>query len=262
MKAITYDIRGPRLAFAKVFGALSARAYVSSLGPTRFQRVADPRPLGESWVLVEPRLAGICGSDVTQVFLKAAFDNPLSAVVSAPHVMGHEVVGTVLEAGRAVTRFSKGDRVAVSPWLPCAARGLPDCDSCARGEYPLCHCFFDGQLAKGMHLGNCRDVGGGFAEAMALHQSMLFRIPDELGFDAAVLADPCAVALHCLLRAPPTPGETVLVMGCGSLGLLAVQLLATLFPTVTILAVDHKPSREALVLKLGGHGFFARAGSR
>src|SRR4029079_8180663 len=115
--------------------------------------------------------------DVMQVFLEAAADNPLSAVVSAPHVMGHEVVGTVVDVGKAVKTYKKDARVAVSRWLSCSTRALPPCESCARGDFPLCSNFFEGNIAKGMHLGNCRDVGGGFAETMCLHESMLFPIP-------------------------------------------------------------------------------------
>jgi threonine dehydrogenase-like Zn-dependent dehydrogenase len=260
MKALTFRIELARLAFAKVFGSVVPRAYVSGFGAVSCEKVDEPKPHGDDWVMVKPALAGICGSDVMQVFLEAAADNPLSAVVSAPHVMGHEVVGTVLEAGSAVKHFRKDDRVAVSPWLPCAVRGLAPCASCERGDYPLCEHFFDGKIERGMHLGNCRDVGGGFAETMCLHESMLFPIPDGVELDHAVLADPFAVSLHAVLRAPPERGETVLVFGCGSLGLMLIHLLAVLFPGVTILAVDHKPRLAKLVERLGAHRLFTARG--
>jgi threonine dehydrogenase-like Zn-dependent dehydrogenase len=260
MKALTFRIELPRLVFAKVFGSVLPRAYVSGFGAVQCESVPDPKPHGDDWVVVKPTLAGICGSDVMQVFLEAAADNPLSAVVSAPHVMGHEVVGTVVEAGSAVKRFRKDDRVAVSPWLPCAVRGLAPCASCERGDYPLCSSFFDGKIERGMHLGNCRDVGGGFAETMCLHESMLFPIPEGVELEHAVLADPFAVSLHAVLRAPPAPGETVLVFGCGSLGLMLIHLLSVLFPGVTVLAVDHKPRMRELVERLGAHKLFTSRG--
>src|ERR1700722_13627722 len=147
MRAITFDIRIARILAAKALGVLSPRAFVSGMGPVRCEEVKDPALLGDDWLRVEPRLAGICGSDVMQVFLEAASDNPLSAVVSSPHVMGHEVVGVVVDAGRAVRRFKRGDRVVVSPWLPCAPRGLVPCEACRLGRYPLCSHFFDGKLA-------------------------------------------------------------------------------------------------------------------
>ena len=255
MRAITFDISLPRIAAAKILGTASSRAFVSTWAPVRCQHVPDPRLLGGDWVLVEPRRVGICGSDVMQVFIKAGIDNPLSAAVSAPHVMGHEVVGTVIEIGNAVKRVRKGDRVAVSPLLSCAPRGLPACEACQHGDYPLCRRFFDGRFAKGMQLGTCSDVGGGFAEAMSLHESMLFPIPESVEFDAAVLADPFAVSLHAVLRAPPEPGETAVVYGCGSLGLMAILLLRALFPKTRLLVIA-RPRMKSLVDRLGADALF------
>jgi threonine dehydrogenase-like Zn-dependent dehydrogenase len=260
MRAITFDISMPRIAAAKIFGVASSRAFVSSWAPVRCQHVPDPRLLGDDWVLVEPRRAGICGSDIMQVFIKAGMDNPLSAVVSAPHVMGHEVVGTVIETGSAVKRVKKGHRVAVSPLLSCVPRGLPPCEFCQRGDYPLCNRFFDGRFAKGMQLGTCTDVGGGFAEAMSVHESMLFPIPESVEFDAAVLADPFAVSLHAVLRAPPEPGETAVVYGCGSLGLMAILLLRALFPKTRLLAIARHSRVKSLVHRLGADALFTSQG--
>jgi L-iditol 2-dehydrogenase len=186
MRAITFDISLPRLAAAKILGAVSPRAFVSSLALVRCQHVPDPNSWGDDWVLVEPRLAGVCGSDVMQVFIKAGLDNPLSAVVSGPHVMGHEVVGTVIEIGRREASDQRPTRRGFANAF-LRPRGLPPCESCQNGDYPLCHRFFEGRLAKGMQLGTCSDVGGGFAEAMSVHESMLFPIPDGVGYEAARL---------------------------------------------------------------------------
>ncbi len=261
MKALTFRIELPRLAFAKICGSFVPRAYVSGFGAVSCEQVAEPKPHGDDWVTVKPNLAGICGSDVMQAFLEAAADNPLSAVVSAPHVMGHEVVGTVLEVGAGVKKYKKDDRVAVSPWLPCSVRGLAPCAACERGAYPLCEHFFDGKIERGMHIGNCRDVAGGFAETMCLHESMLFPIPESVKLEDAVLADPFAVAMHAVLRAPPSPGETVLVYGCGSLGVLVIHALSVLFPGVTILAVDHHARVAPLLERLGLHKLFTSRGA-
>ncbi len=260
MRAITFDISLPRLAAAKILGAACSRAFVSSLAPVRCQRVRDPSLCGDDWVLVEPRLAGICGSDVMQVFIKADFDNPLSAVVSAPHVMGHEVVGTVIEIGTAVKRVRKGDRVAVSPILSCVPRGLPPCELCQRGDYPLCSRFFDGNFARGMQLGTCSDIGGGFAEAMALHESMLFPIPESVEFEAAVLADPVAVSLHAVLRAPPDPDETAVVYGSGSVALMTTLLLRALFPKTRVLVIARQREMVSLFHRIGADAVFTSAG--
>jgi len=260
MKAITFDISLPRIAAAKILAAAKPRFLLPSWGPVRCADVPTPRLLGTDWVLVEPRLAGICGSDIMQVFTKAGIDNPLSAAVSAPHVMGHEIVGSVLETGAAVKRVRKGDRVAISPLLCCAPRGLPACQSCKSGNYPLCQGFFEGNFARGMQLGACSDVGGGFAEMMSVHESMLFPIPESVPFDAAVLADPFAVALHAVLRAPPEPNETALVYGCGSLGLMTILVLQALFPQTRLVVIVRRRGLDSLADRLGVDAMFTTEG--
>jgi threonine dehydrogenase-like Zn-dependent dehydrogenase len=92
-----------------MFGGLSRG------GPLVYEDVPDAKLLGDDWVIVETRYCGICGSDVKQAYLEGAFDNPMTAVISFPHVLGHEVVGTVIEAGKDVRHVRKGDRVACYP---------------------------------------------------------------------------------------------------------------------------------------------------
>jgi threonine dehydrogenase-like Zn-dependent dehydrogenase len=260
LRALVFSLDYLRLATARVLGAVSPRGYVSRLGPLRLQRVPDASLLGDRWVIVETRMSGICGSDVKQVFLDAAPDNPLQALVSFPHVPGHEPVGTVVEVGRAVTRVRAGDRVACYPWLSCVVRGLPECAACKRGQMSLCESFSKGPFAVGMHAGTCRDVSGGFAELMPVHETECWKLPDEVSFDAAVLADPFSVALHAVLKSPPRPGETVLVFGCGGIGALTVLVLATLFPEARVLAVDPRAHARDLARRLGARETFAETG--
>ncbi len=262
MKALTFDFDLPRLAAAKILGSLHPRGYLSSLGPLRLQDVPDARLLGERWTLVQTRLCGICGSDVKQAFMDAAADNPLTSVISFPHVLGHEHVGTVIETGKEVRRVKKGDRVACYPWLSCAPRGLPECAACQRGQMAICERFTQGPLAAGMHAGNCRDVSGGFAEVAPVHETACFPIPESVPFDAAVLADPFSVALHAVLLSPPAPGETVLVIGCGGIGMLLIHVLARLFPGVKVLAADPRKSTHELAGKLGAARIFGATGAQ
>lgn len=262
MKALVFSFEWPRLAAAKLLGLFSRRGYLASLGPVALAEVPEPRLLGPDWVIVRTRFAGICGSDVKQVFLDGARDNPLIPLISFPHVMGHEVTGTVVETGSAVTRVRTGDRVVCFPWLACAARGLPLCPACRDGHPNLCRNFTRGKLAPGIHYGTCRDVSGGFAPFLPAHESMCFPIPPAVTFEQAVLADPFAVVLHALLRAPPPPGGRVLVLGCGSLGMVLLLLLARLHPDVEVLAVDvHEHLRER-VLAAGARAYFPFGGRR
>jgi threonine dehydrogenase-like Zn-dependent dehydrogenase len=260
VKALVFELDYLRLAAARVLGGLSPRGYVSRLGPLRLKTVPDAGILGDKWVIVETKMSGICGSDVKQVFLDAAPDNPLQALVSFPHVPGHEPVGTVVELGRAVTRVRRGDRVACYPWLSCVVRGLPECGACRRGQMSLCESFTKGPFAAGMHAGTCRDVSGGFAELMPVHETECFRLPEDVTFDAAVLADPFSVALHAVLKSPPEPSDTVLVYGCGGIGALTLLVLRTLFPATRVFAVDPRDHARELARRLGARETFGQSG--
>jgi threonine dehydrogenase-like Zn-dependent dehydrogenase len=261
MKAVSFQLSLPRLAAARVAGLLHPRGFVARFGPLRLLDVPDPRPLGGDWVVVRPVVTGVCGSDIKEIFLDAAIDNPLRALISFPHVLGHEVAARVVEVGSRVTRFRVGDRVAVSPWLPCEVRGLPACNSCERGDYSLCENFTSGPFSDGMHAGNCRDVPGGYSELMAAHESMCFPIPDGVTDEQAALSDPFAVALHAIRKAPPKPGETVLVYGSGPLGLLTIHALARLYPGTRILAVDLHDYLAPFADKMGAASYFAAEGA-
>jgi threonine dehydrogenase-like Zn-dependent dehydrogenase len=261
VKALVFHFELPRLAMAKALGTLSDGGFLSGLGPVRYQDVPEPALLGDDWVIVETRYAGICGSDVKQVFLEGATDNPITSLISFPHVMGHEMVGTVVDVGRAVTRVKRGDRVACYPWLSCLVRGLPECRACREGRLTSCESFAAGALAPGMHAGNCRDVSGGFAPLLPAHESTVFPIPERVSFDVAALADPFAVSLHTVLKAPPADGETVLVLGCGTLGLLLVHAVSRLYPAATIVAVDVHEHVRSLAETLGAHHFYTERGA-
>lgn len=261
MKALTFDFDLPRLATAKMMGSVSPAGFLSPLGPLRLSDVPDAKLLGDDWVVVETAMCGVCGSDVKQVFMDAAADNPLTAVISFPHVLGHEHVGTIVQVGKAVSRLKKGDRVACSPWLSCVPRGLPECEACRAGNVSLCESFTKGVFAPGMHAGTCKDVSGGFATHVPAHASSCYPIPDGVAFDDAVLADPFSVGLHAVLKSPPVAGERALVVGCGGLGAVVVHLLARLFPEVEILVVDPRPAARALATQLGAKHTFADSGA-
>jgi threonine dehydrogenase-like Zn-dependent dehydrogenase len=252
MQALVFRYSLPRLALAWLFGSITKRAYLGSVGPTRLEQIPEPTLLGDNWTVVRTARCGICGSDVKQVFLDANFDNPLAALVSFPQVLGHEAVGVIEQVGPGVTQHHVGERVALNPWLSCIPRGIdPPCDACQRGQYSLCAHFTDGALPPGMHAGNCRTVTGGYAPLLPAHESQLFSIPDGVSFDQAVLADPFSVSLHAILKAPPTKGALALVYGAGVLGLLSVAVLRTLFPATHVAVVARYPHQAELARQLG-----------
>jgi threonine dehydrogenase-like Zn-dependent dehydrogenase len=252
MQALVFRYSMPRFAFARVMGALTPRAYLSTWGPTSLQEVPEPVLPADDWAIVRTSLCGVCGSDVKQIFLDASFDNPLRGLVTFPQVLGHEAVGVIEHVGPGVKSRRVGERVALNPWLSCVPRSIESpCDACQRGEYSLCAHFSDGALPPGMHAGNCRDVTGAYAPLFPAHEFQLFPIPDGVTLDQAVLADPFSVCLHAILKAPPPKRALALVYGAGVLGLLSVAALRALFPFARVVIVARYAHQAERARQLG-----------
>jgi len=231
MKALVYDVKAEEIIHLIQDAREDKEAYLGEHSPLSLRDVPDAGVLFPDWVLIKTRLCGICGSDYKQVFIDfEGIDSPLATLASFPQVMGHEVVGTVHEIGSEVRSLRVGQRVVLNPWLSCAPRGIaPICEMCRDGQYSLCVNFKRGRLAPGIHTGTCRDASGGYAPYLPAHESMAIPVPDEVSDDAAVLADPFSVSLHSVLRHPPAAGDLVVVYGCGTLGLCAIEILRKLF---------------------------------
>lgn len=223
--------------------------------PMALQEVPDPSLLGPDWVILAPRMTGICGSDAKQVFMDMdSADFSVTAFISFPQVLGHEVVADVVEVGQDARGVAVGDRVVLNCWLTCGPRGIdPPCPACEAGDLSHCWSFTKGRLAPGIHTGNSSDATGGFATLMPAHDSMAIPVPDDVPDEVAVLADPFAVSLHGITRNPPPPGAKVVVWGGGALGTSAIAILRALYPTVDVAAVVLHPAQQALAADLGAH---------
>jgi threonine dehydrogenase-like Zn-dependent dehydrogenase len=253
MQALQFRMNVPKIVLTRALGAFTSGAYTGALAPVRLEEIPDPRVRGERWVVMRTALTGICGSDQKQLLLKGHFDNPLSGVLSFPHVLGHESTGVVAEVGSAVTRVRPGDRVVVNPWLSCEPRGIaPLCPACARGDLSLCANFDRGDLSPGLHLGNCNTAPGAYAARVALHESQVFPLPDAVTDEQAVLADPFCVSFHAVLKDPPEGDPpTVLVYGAGTIGLAAIAAIRVLSPRARILAIARYPQQVDAAKRLG-----------
>lgn len=252
MKAVVFEYNLARLGFAIMAGKITPQGYLSQLGPTRLKEIPEPTLLADDWCIVRTTLCGICGSDTKQIFIDAQFDNPLTSLVTFPDVPGHEVVGVIEKIGPGVKNRHVGERVLLNPWLSCVPRGInPPCQACQHGLYFVCEHFSDGHLPSGMHTGNCRAATGGFAPYLPAHESQLFPIPDEITFEDAVLADPFSVSFHAILKAPPSAGGTAVVYGCGTLGMLQIAALHSLYPKTAIIAIARHPRQETMAYELG-----------
>ncbi len=158
-------------------------------------------------VLLEVGAVSVCGSDVHQA------RNTHSWPVDIPVVLGHEFGGTVAQVGRAVRGFREGQRVVSET----AARICGECVLCRTGRYNLC------PSRKGFGYG----IDGAMTQWVRVPARCLHSIPDTLPFDIACLAEPHAVAYNAMcVNSTIRPGDVVVVLGPGPIGLLCARMAA------------------------------------
>lgn len=236
---------------ARIAGLFSLKGFLTKLGPLILKEFPKPTIKANDWVLVKTKQCGICGSDHKQVFLDGNRDNPMTALISWPQILGHEAVGFVEEVGLN-TNLKIGERVALNPWISCLPRGIkPHCKACQIGKNTLCRNFNKGNFAPGIHTGNSNDVTGGFSQYFPAHESMAIPIPDDISWDQAMLSDPFSVAFHSLLKAPIKPGSICAVYGCGNLGLLTILILKKIFEDVRVVAISRFSHQTTMAKRFG-----------
>lgn len=178
------------------------KAYVlHGINDLRLEEKDMPKA-GPGQVLVRVRAVGICGSDIPRIFRTGTY--------SFPTVPGHEFSGVVTEVGAQVDKSWLGRSVGIFPLIPCM-----ECAPCRQKAYELCRHY--------SYLGSRTD--GGFAEYVAVPQENLIALPEEVGFQAAAMLEPMAVAVHAMRQAQARPGQTVMIYGLGTIGLLIAMFL-------------------------------------
>ena len=250
MRALVFERNLPRFAASRMAASLAGSGRGAGVSPLRLVDLDAPELPGDNWARVEPRLAGICGSDLATVDGRSS--RYFEDVVSFPFVPGHEVVGHVEEPG-APGAPPPGTRVVVEPVLGCVARGIhPPCAACAAGHSGGCQRIAFGHLAPGLQIGFCADTGGGWSTAgLVAHSSQLHPVPDHLSDEDAVLVEPTACAAHAALRAGVEPGDTVAVVGAGTLGLTFLAAVRHLTRPGTVLAGAKHPHQRQLAEEMG-----------
>jgi len=202
-------------------------------GKGRFElvEVADPAP-GDGQVVVGVALCGICGSDVH------AYQEGWPY---APGICGHEWVGTILDVGPGVSGRvpSEGERVVGGQ-----APGCGSCRECRADLSRFC------RVAASEYSGRNAPTSGGFAPFITLSANRLTAVPDGISDEAAALIEPASVAMHAIRRSRLSVGDVACVVGCGPIGLMAVQA-ARLGGAGTVIAVEPDAGRRALALDLG-----------
>ena len=192
----------------------------------------EPR-VGDAEVLIDVAAASVCGTD------RELFEWTPSAQafnLDLPVVLGHEIAGTVLEVGKDAKNIKVGDRVALESHVPCY-----QCYPCRTGDAHNCL----NMLILGMH------IDGGFAQRLSVPESIAVRIPDAVSLEVGSLMESAGVAWTALARSGfAGVGGTVLVSGCGPVGLVAIQL-SFLLGATHVVAVEPNPYRRAIAESLG-----------
>lgn len=253
MKTMYLDISVPRIVATRLLSRLWSGAYYAPSSPLHLVEMPEPALPEPTWVRVQNRMCGICGSDLHQLTVDAGLDVAPLALPSHKRIyLGHEMVGEVVEVGTAVSHVKLGDRVV--RWGradDCRARGRTElCPACARGHRVLCQCASEARE----HV----PVGGGFGDSFITPESSLVLVPDGLSDEQAIFTEPVAVAIHAAWRKLPEQGEQVLVFGCGTIGFLLIQVLRIVQNDCVLTAVAQFPWQADLAKKLGAdHVFMA-----
>jgi L-gulonate 5-dehydrogenase len=167
--------------------------------------VIEDRPMpsisSSDEVLIKVKAAGICGSDV-HVY------HGTSPVATYPRVIGHEVAGEIIEKGSNVVEFNLGDRVVIDPVIHCG-----NCYQCRIGRRNVCQNL----KVRSVH------VDGGYQEYYVMPKHGIYKIPDQLSWDEAVMIEPFTIAEQACSRAEITADDVVFVMGAGPAGLCILK---------------------------------------
>jgi len=249
MYAVTFDSSVSKYIFTKAAGKINKNFYCGKLSCVKYEKVKEPELLGDDWVKIKTIYGGICGSDINLVFLN---DTPvLSPFVSDKFVMGHENIGIIVEKGANIKEFQIGDRVVADILLTCQTRNIPECKACNEGKTNQCSNFSKGGILTGMMLGTCKETGGSWGEYYIAHKSQLFKVPDKLKNEEAVLVDPLSSAIHPALVGYPEDTDKVLIIGMGIVGLLMVAFLRYAGCRADITVMARYPFQGELAKKYG-----------
>ncbi|OGP93743.1 MAG: hypothetical protein A2156_15575 [Deltaproteobacteria bacterium RBG_16_48_10] len=201
-------------------------------GSLEVKELPIPKP-GKGEVLVKMKAAGICFSDVMILTNKYKGRVP----VPIPMIMGHEGAGVVAEVGEGVDHVRVGDSVGVNPLWGCG-----QCENCLNGQPNMCMVW--------SHLGITCD--GTFAEYRAVPAFAVYKLPDSISSIDAAFIEPISLAVRTLEHVKPMLGDTVVIIGPGSIGLFHLQAFKSAGAAkVIVIGLDQDTKRFEIAEKLG-----------
>jgi L-iditol 2-dehydrogenase len=202
-------------------------------GVVRVEEVPVPE-VGDEEVLIKVAACGICGTDIKKIYHR---------YVEPPQILGHELAGTVVAVGRGVTKWKLGDRVMSFHHIPCG-----DCFYCKNRLFSQCKQYKTTGLTGGF-----TPNGGGFGEYVKampwVAERGIVPLPDNVSFEEATFIEPINTIFKAVQKARVTAGETVLIIGCGPIGLQL--LMVTKIADARIYTSDPMATRRAKSLTLG-----------
>lgn len=200
---------------------------ISCPGEVGLTEVDRPEP-GAGEVAIDIAFVGYCGSDLTSY-------RGLNPLVNYPRIPGHEIAGTIASLGHGVSALTPGQAVTVLPYFNCGT-----CHACRNGRPNAC--------VNNQTMGVQRE--GAMTGRVVVPATKVIPV-DGLPLRDLALIEPCAVGFHAVRRAAIGPGETVVVLGCGMIGLGV--LLGALRAGARVIAVDLSDAKLAVARQLGAH---------
>jgi 6-hydroxycyclohex-1-ene-1-carbonyl-CoA dehydrogenase len=197
--------------------------------PLSIEEVPTPTA-GAGQLLIRVAGCGVCHTDLHYL------DHGTPTFKDPPMILGHEISGTVEAVGEGVAGRSAGERVLVAAVTSCGA-----CDACRQGRENIC--------ARGEMLGN--HIDGGFAEYVVAPAKDTFHLPEEVPLvEGSIIADAITTPFHAVVnRGAVRPGDAVVVLGCGGVGINVVQVAAAV--GARVVAVDLSPHKREVAERLG-----------
>lgn len=213
----------------------NTEAVLITPGSLKIMECPMPEPKDEE-VLIKVSHVGICGSDV-HGFQCGPFIPPKDPYQKIR--LGHEFSGTVMKAGRKVTKFREGDQVLCEPGVPCGK-----CEYCLSGRYNIC--------PQVDFMATQPNYRGALTNYLTHPEDFTYHLPESMDMKEGALVEPAAVGIHGAELAGVKPGKKILILGAGCIGLMTLQA-CRIMGADKIVAADIVPARLEMAKRLGAH---------
>jgi L-iditol 2-dehydrogenase len=252
MKAVQFKLNIPKYLAARLLSKRLKSIGISPLSSLSLVEMPIPSAINDQWLRIKTIRSGICATDLS--IINGTTNFSLEPYGSDEFVLGHEIVGEIVEKSPTLKHLHEGDRVVIEPTLSCVARGIRNkCGYCRRGLPNLCTHITDGTLSPALSIGFNKNTGGGWGEYFIAHESQVYKLPKGISSDEGVFVEPLSVALHTVLRRYPPNRGIALIMGTGTIGLLTIAAIRMLRLRCKIIATGRYAFQRDKASELGAN---------